>query len=142
MKPLPQPCTVLLLDDDQFIVDMFAAKFTQQKHTVVPCLRAEDALKKLRTGLVPDVIMTDLTMPFIDGFDFIATLRAEKLAQGVPVVVLSNQDDFVDVEKTHALHVTAHYIKIRSTPAEVVALIEGVVSHVRHPESYPDIPQQ
>jgi two-component system, chemotaxis family, chemotaxis protein CheY len=128
-----EPATILIVDDDPFIIDI---------HKIVACLSAEDALKKLRTGLVPDIIVTDLIMPVIDGFDFVRTLREEHIADSTPIIVLSNQDDYTDFEKTKSLNVTAHYIKIHSTPAETVGLIEGVLQHVRHTDKYPKVPQQ
>lgn len=136
------PFTVLLVDDDSFIIDIYTVRFADHGHTAVPCLGGEEALKKLRAGFVPDIIVTDLIMPYIDGFDFIRTIREEKLVPNVPVVVLSNQDDFVDIEKTKQLNVTAHYIKIRSTPSETVTLIENVMNHVRSPDKYPALPVQ
>jgi two-component system, chemotaxis family, chemotaxis protein CheY len=142
IKETFEPCIVLLVDDDPFIIDIYTIQFSQHNHIVVACLQAEEALQKLRTGFKPDIIVSDLIMPFVDGFDFIHTMRDEHLAEGVPIVVLSNQDDYTDFEKTKALNVTAHYIKIHSTPAETVALIEGVIAHVRHPDMYPKVPQQ
>lgn len=142
VTPIPAPATILLVDDDEFIVDIYGIKFSEHGHTVVPCLNADDALQKLRNGFKPDVIVSDLIMPFVDGFDFLKALRAEHLADVVPVVVLSNQDDFVDFEKTKQYGVAAHFVKIHSTPAEVVALVEGVIHHVRDPKMYPTVPVQ
>jgi CheY-like chemotaxis protein len=137
-----EPATILLVDDDPFIIDIYTIQFGQHRHNVVSCLSADEALKKVRTGFTPDIIVSDLIMPYMDGFDFIKALREEHLADAVPIVVLSNQDDYTDFEKTKNLNVVAHYIKIHSTPAETIALIEGVLKHTKHPDLFPNIPKQ
>ena len=124
---------ILLVDDDSFILDIYSIKLTERGHIVTTCSSAEEAIKKLRNGFVPNLIVSDLIMPFIDGFDFIRTIHSEHLADLVPVVVLSNQDDFVDFEKVNTLGVIAHYVKIRSTPTETANLLEGVMRHQLYP---------
>jgi CheY-like chemotaxis protein len=137
-----EPFTALIVDDDPFIMDIYSIKFTEHHHTIIPCSTPEEALKKLRTGTRPDIVISDLIMPFVDGFDFCKIVRDEHLADDIPLVVLSNQDDSRDFAKTSELKVTAHYIKIRSSPTETLKLIEGVVNHFRDPIKYPQIPKQ
>jgi len=112
--------TILLVDDDKFLVDMYGLKFTAAGFTVQICLSARDALQVLRDGLKPTAILFDITMPEMDGFGFLQTLITEHLAEGVLKIALTNQND--ESEKTKAAELgAAHYIVKASTiPSEVV----------------------
>jgi CheY-like chemotaxis protein len=129
--PAAHPLTILLIDDDHFILDIYSLAFAHRGHTVITSLSGEDAITKVRTGIHLDLIMTDLIMPFMDGFDVLERLRDERLADGVPRVVLSNQDDTADLTKTAALGAAKHFIKIRSMPGELVTLVETFMEEWR-----------
>src|SRR3989344_3300026 len=73
---------ILLVDDDKFLVDMYSMKFTGQGYSVQACLSANDAIKVLKDGFIPDAIVFDLVMPECDGYAFLKTLNTEKLGAG------------------------------------------------------------
>jgi len=84
-----------------------------------------DALQKLGE-IKPDVIMTDLNMPVMDGFQFIEQVRARPGFDGVPIIVLTTQGALEDQERARALGVTTYVTKpIR--PNEVVDAVNSVV---------------
>ena len=70
---------ILIVDADKLLLDMYSVKFNQQGFDVVIGIGGEDALAKLRDGLNPDVILLDLVMPDVDGFDFFEIINREKL---------------------------------------------------------------
>ena len=76
---------VFIVDDDKFLLDMYSVKFTQQGLDVEIGMGGEDALTKLRDGLKTDVILLDLVMPGVDGFEVLETINKEKLG-GSPIV--------------------------------------------------------
>ena len=119
--------TILFLDDDEFIVDIYATKILERGHVVVPCQSAKVALEKLRGGLRVDIIVADIIMPQMNGFEFIKTLRDEHLAEGLPIIVLSNQSEPEDFARMKDLKVAGQFIKAQSLPDEMVSKIEQVV---------------
>jgi CheY-like chemotaxis protein len=59
--------TIMLVDDDKFLLDMYSIKFGQSNFNVLASLGSDDALKKLHEGAKPDLILFDMAMPGIDG---------------------------------------------------------------------------
>jgi len=123
--------TVLLVDDDKFLLDMYIAKFSAAGYEVQACLSGTIALTTLRNGLKPTVIVFDITMPALDGLSFLKTLSSENLAPNAIKIALSNQDN--EAEKTEALKlgVARYLIKASMIPSEVVSAIGEELAHSR-----------
>jgi two-component system chemotaxis response regulator CheY len=119
--------TILLVEDDTFLVDMYTVKFMQGGHTIESSFGGEDALKKLRAGLEPDAIVTDLIMPQMNGFDFLEAVKQEGLAPHAALIVLSNQSEKEDREHVEQIGVDGDIVKANATPSEVLAQIEEII---------------
>ena len=83
------PATVLLVDDDPAIRSAVKEFLHEQGFTVIPATNGADALNTLRTGLRPDVILLDILMPVMDGWDFRAAQLADASLRTIPVIVIS-----------------------------------------------------
>ncbi|NTV44548.1 MAG: response regulator [Candidatus Yonathbacteria bacterium] len=118
----------LIIDDDKFLLDMYAIKFKQSGFDVVACLGAEDALEKVRAGLVPDIILTDILMPSMDGFTFLETLNKENLASKAKKVVLSNKGEKPDIDRAVSLGANGYIIKASVVPSEVVEKAQSILN--------------
>ncbi|HUY62407.1 MAG TPA: response regulator [Candidatus Paceibacterota bacterium] len=122
---------VYLVDDDRFLLDLYAVKFRSAGHEVNVFDGGEKLLDALRKGGVPapDAILLDLIMPGIDGFEALQTIRKEKLASDSKIIILSNQGQDSDIEKAKQLKADGYIIKASAIPsevlAEVVRIIEG-----------------
>ena len=83
-----RPCDVLVVDDDPDSRRV-AAKFLMEANVLVrEASDGESALVEMRAA-PPDVLVLDLMMPVLDGFGVLATIRADPLLSGLPVVVLT-----------------------------------------------------
>lgn len=114
---------IYLVDDDRFLVDLYAIKFRTAGHEVSVFNNGEDMLAALRKEDVkaPDVILLDLIMPGIGGFSALEAIRKERLAQGSKIVILSNQGQDSDIEKAKKLSADGYIIKASAIPSEVFA---------------------
>lgn len=112
--------SVLLVDDDKFLLDMYAMKFTQDGYNVQACLSVSDALSALQGGFVANAILFDITMPEQDGFALLSKLRSEHLAEGAIKIALSNQSDDSEREKAISLGADHYIVKASKLPSEVV----------------------
>ena len=116
--------SVLLVDDDKFLLDMYSLKFTQEGFNVIPCFSVAEALTSLRGGAKPDVILFDITMPGQDGFEFLKTVRDEKLASGARLIALTNQSNDADRKHAEELGAQKYVVQASMIPSEVVALVK------------------
>ena len=117
---------ILFIDDDTFLLDMYALKFTKAGYDVKTADATEVALKLLRDGYVPDVLLADIVMPGMDGLEFVTTIRKERLAPAASVIMLTNQGASDDVSKAQKLGVDGYIVKATTIPSEVLAEVEKI----------------
>lgn len=111
---------ILIIDDDSFLLDMYALKFTQKGFHVMSASGSSLALQKLRDGEKPDVLLVDLVMPTMDGFAFLDQVKKEKLVPGALAIVLSNLGQREDIDRAAKLGAAGYIVKASATPTEVV----------------------
>ena len=112
---------VLIVDDDDFLINMYSLKFKNEGFEVVNSKSGRDAVDKLKTGLKPDIILLDLIMPDIDGFGVLDSIKKDDLlGDGTVIIMLTNQGSSDDIEKAKELGVDGYIVKATSIPSEVV----------------------
>ncbi len=85
-------CPVLIVEDDADLREMMAQLLTLEGFQAETVANGRDALEYLRTSDLPDVILLDLMMPIMDGWEFRRRQRQDPALAKVPVVVLSALD--------------------------------------------------
>ncbi len=112
---------IYLVDDDHFLLDMYAVKFKAAGHDVTACQGGEELLKVLKEKGAPDAILLDIIMPGMDGFQVLEAIKKEKLVPATTkVIVLSNQGQDSDIEKAKALGAAGYIVKASAIPSEVL----------------------
>jgi CheY-like chemotaxis protein len=123
---------IFIVDDDSFLLDMYALKFSQGGYDVTTALGALPALEKLRPGTyIPDVILTDIVMPVIDGFEFLEKMKAENIAPNAIRIVLSNRGQDSDVKRADELGAAGYIVKASTTPSEVITQVADIISKIK-----------
>lgn len=117
---------ILLIDDDQFLLDMYSLKFTNRGHKVTVAHDAVDGLQKLREGATPDVVLCDMVMPKMTGVEFLRDLRKENLVPQAYLIMLTNQGQSSDIEACEEYKISGYIIKATSIPSEVVTEVERI----------------
>lgn len=115
------PKTILFVDDDKFLLDMYTLKFSKNNFKVSTANSPEEALRVLRGGLNPDILLLDVVMPGLDGVDLLTIIRKENLAKNSMVVMLTNQGLQDDIAKAKKLNVDSYIIKSTTVPSEVLS---------------------
>lgn len=118
---------IYLIDDDRFLLDMYAVKFRAQGHEVTAFTQGKDLLAALREQPAPDAILLDIVMPEMDGFEILGEVRKEGLAPTAKFIILSNQGQESDIEKAKALGAAGYIIKASAIPSEVYAETISIV---------------
>ena len=119
--------SILIIDDDAFLIDMYALKFTQQGFEVVTAPGTLQAIEMLETGIDPDIVLVDIVIPTMDGFEFLARIKEDKLADRAMKIVLSNLGQQEDIDRGIALGAIGYIVKASATPSEVVSKVEELI---------------
>lgn len=113
-----QPRTILLVDDSGDDVVLAQAAFAQAgiPHTLIIAEDGVEALDYLlrrdgRKADAPDLVLLDLKLPGIDGFEVLRRIRAEQQTLLVPVVVFSSSLEHKDVERSYRLGANSYIRK-------------------------------
>ena len=119
---------VLLVEDDSFLREICSKKMAKEGYTVHEAMDGEQALagfEKIR----PDIILLDIILPAIDGFQILSQIRGHSDAElaKTPVIMLSNlgQDD--DIKKAMDMGADDYLVKAHFTTEEIVGKIKGVL---------------
>jgi len=118
---------ILIVDDDNFLLDMYVFKFSQTNFEVHAARDGVEAIEKLKGGLAPDIILLDIIMPNMDGFEMLEKMNAEKLAENSIKVILSNKGQQEDIDRGMKLGISGYIVKVNSTPSEVVEQVKKIL---------------
>lgn len=110
---------ILLVDDDAFLRDMYATKFTEKEFEIDVADTAENALSKLRNGTY-EVILLDMIMPGMSGVDLLKQIKAEKIGGTPKIIMLTNQSEESDKEAAMGAGAVGYIVKAELVPSEVV----------------------
>lgn len=123
--------SILIVEDDTVLVEMYQTKLEMAGYDVEAAYSGKEALQKLSTGFKPDLILLDILMPDINGFEVLKEMKKEEAFRGIPVIMLTNLGESkIDMNKelSYALGVREYLIKSKHTPEEVVAKIAQTLS--------------
>lgn len=112
--------SILLIDDDRFLLDMYALKFKECGCSVQAIDSPAKALELLRGGMSPNVILLDVVMPGMTGFEFLEARKQENLAKDAIIVILTNQGQQEDIDRATALGANGYIVKASAVPSEVL----------------------
>ena len=117
---------ILLIEDDPFILRMYETKFHWEKLDVKVADNGLEGLKCLEE-FDPDIVLLDLLMPELDGFEVLRKIRSDSKYDKLPVIVLSNINQDEDIRRATELGATDYFVKSELTPSQVVERIKEVV---------------
>lgn len=119
---------ILIVDDDSFLLDMYALKFSESNFNVSTALGSESALEKLRGGLSPEIILLDIMMPVMNGFELLTKIREENISPDSIIIFLSNMGQPSDITQVETSGATGYIVKASSTPSEVIDKVINIIN--------------
>lgn len=117
---------VLLVEDDRDLIEMYETKFKMEGFEVIKAENGVNALELVKKEK-PVIILLDIVMPELDGFQVLRSLRADPETKGVPVILLTNLSQEADIKKGVELGAADYLVKANFTPNEVVAKVRKVL---------------
>jgi two-component system, chemotaxis family, chemotaxis protein CheY len=118
--------TVLTVDDSRTMRDMLMMSLKQAGFDVVQAVDGVHGLEVLATT-TPQVIITDINMPRLDGFGFIEGVRRDEKHRGIPILVLTTESDATKKDRARQAGATGWIVKPFS-PAKLVDAIRRVAA--------------
>lgn len=123
--PHIEPKTILLIEDDVFIFDIYQTKFTQEGHAVIGAHSGEEALKVLADTKHPqiDLILCDVIMPSMGGFEFLRQKFENPTYREIPTIMLTNVSEREHYDLAEKYGAIGYIIKANYTPSDVLRRI-------------------
>jgi len=118
--------TILLIEDDPFLIDIYTTKLKESGFKVEVATNGEEGIIKAQETK-PNLIVLDIVLPQIDGWEILKEIKANPNLKKIPVVILSNLGQKSEVEKGIKLGAVKYLIKAHFTPSEVIEEIKKVL---------------
>jgi DNA-binding response OmpR family regulator len=115
---------VLIIEDDKFLRELISRKILNEGFDVSEAVDGEDGFKKVKEEK-PDLILLDLILPGMDGFEFLTKIKEDSSLTQIPVIILSNLGQKEDIEKGMKLGAVDYLIKAHFTPREIIEKIKA-----------------
>jgi len=117
---------ILIVEDDKFLRELMSQKLVKEGYNVSQAIDGEEGLKKIKEEK-PDLVLLDLILPGIDGFEVLARAKEEQEVVKIPVIILSNLGQKEDVEKGINLGAVDYLVKAHFTPGEIIEKIKRIL---------------
>ncbi len=115
------PFKILIVDDEKDIVDFVQNRLLRENYDVVTARDGEEALLKVKEDN-PDIILLDLVMPKLNGFEVLKAVREQFNDKWRPVIIVSANDELETLKKCYGLEAD-HYL---TKPCTMEALLNGI----------------
>ena len=119
--------SILIVEDDKFFRDLVSKKLEKNGFEMFLAADSKEALAILEEKR-PSLIISDLILPGLDGFELISMIKKDEKTKHIPVIVLSNLGQKEEIEKATSLGAIDFMVKVNFTPDEIVSKIKNVLS--------------
>ncbi|MDO8523040.1 MAG: response regulator [bacterium] len=119
---------ILFVEDEESLQKSLGAALEEQNYQVFRALDGEAGLSLAKKEL-PALILLDLILPKKNGFEVLSELKSDPSTKNIPIIVLTNLEGSADVERALTSGATTYLVKANYTLQDVIAKIEGVLSH-------------
>jgi len=118
--------TLLIIEDDKFLRELMAGKFRREGYKILEATDGGDGLTQAKKNS-PHLIILDLMLPAVSGFDVLEALKKDTETAKIPVVILSNLGSQEDIDRALALGAKEFMVKAQHGPQEIVDTIKRVL---------------
>jgi CheY-like chemotaxis protein len=122
---------ILLIEDEKIMINLLEKKLTQEGYDVTVAVNGEEGLKKMKE-IKPDIILLDIIMPKMGGFEVMEEMGKDSELKKIPVVIISNSGQPIELGRARELGARDWLIKTEFDPQEV---LNKVVKQIGKPTS-------
>lgn len=120
--------TILIIEDDDFVVKIYQVKLEKEGFNVLIIMDGNEALSYIKKTEPVDLVILDLILPGVNGFDILMEIRKNEKWGKVPVVVLSNLGQEHDIKKCQEIGISDYIVKSDVKISEVVERVKNLLS--------------
>ena len=117
---------ILIVEDDQFFRELLKKKLTSVGFSIIEASNGEEGVEKVKSKK-PDLIILDLLLPNIDGFEVLSKVKTSSDTSSTPVIIVSNLGQQEDIEKGMKLGANDYLIKSQFDIESIVSKINNIL---------------
>ena len=114
---------ILIIEDEKIISDLLEKKLTREGYRVTITINGIDGLVKMRKDR-PDIVLLDIIMPKMGGFEVMEELNKDKTLKDIPVIVISNSGQPVEIDRVKKMGAKDWLVKTEFDPQEVLEKVK------------------
>ena len=118
---------VLVIEDDKFLRELINRKLQSENFETVLAIDGETGLD-LIVKEIPDIVLLDLILPGINGFEVLTKVKENDKVKDIPVIILSNLGQKDDIEKGMGIGAADYLVKAHFTPNEIIGKINQILA--------------
>lgn len=117
---------ILIIEDDKFLRELIVRKVASEGFDVSEAVDGEEGVKLIKE-MKPELILLDLILPGIDGFEVLGKVKEDPSLAQIPVIILSNLGQKEDIERGLKLGAVDYLVKAHFTPGEIIEKIKSIL---------------
>ena len=117
---------ILIIEDDKFLSSLIKARLEKDGFSAPQAFDGDEGIKILKKEK-PDLIVLDLIMPKVSGFDVLEAISLDPQLNKIPVVILSNLAQDSDIEKAKKLGATEYFVKVRLSVDDLANKVRDII---------------
>jgi DNA-binding response OmpR family regulator len=134
-KDILQGANIVLLEDDEFLAEVIVRKLSAVGTQIRRYRNGLEGLAAIRQ-FTPDLVLLDIMMPIMNGYEVLQVMSEEHLIDEVPVMVVSNSGQPVEIDKVLKLGVKDYVVKVDFTPEEVLDKARTILISLRKAKGF------
>ncbi len=119
--------TVFIIEDDIFLQGLEATKLKKEGFNIETAANSKEAYKVIEKKVKIDLILLDLMLPDVDGFEILKRIKKESNLHNTPVIVFSNLPEEKDIEKAKNIGISEFMVKSNFNLDELTTKIKELI---------------
>ncbi len=118
---------ILIIDDDRLLNSLLEKKLTKNGYEVAIATNGDKGLKKIKE-IMPNLILLDITMPIMDGYEVMEKISNNDSLKSIPLIVISNSGDPIEIERIKKIGIAKDWIiKVNFNLDEVLSIVQKYI---------------
>lgn len=122
---------ILIAEDEADIREMYFMALSSKGFEVLQAKNGKEVFEWLeKKGDVVDILLLDIVMPTMDGFETLEKIKKEDKYRNIPIIISTNLDNPEDKKGALAMGANEYFVKSQHTPSELIEIINKIISPV------------